>query len=163
MPDTFPSPTRFHFPMPNFLKQLPIVAMFLSAPLLAWEDVEKELPALNPDIRHIWSGGNWQHRGKEGFFRLIVAGGGYEHYKAKLYVQWIDHGSDMEGPKLLKTVGIAEINDSPVYAFELPECKGDWKCDAIRVEAIHTYESSRHVFEIEFTGIGQYRLKHNVL
>lgn len=94
---------------------------------------------------------------------MIVAGGGYEHYKAKLYVQWIDHGSDMEGPKLLKTVGIPEINRNAVYAFELPECADGWKCNTIMIEAVHTYESSQHIFEIEFTGIGEYRLKHKAL
>jgi len=86
--------------------------------------------------------------------RRAFAFGGYEHYKSKLYVQWVAHGSNIEAPKVLHTVGIKQLNDNPLYAFNLPSCVGNKECNTIEVAATHTYEINK--FKISFTGIGEY-------
>ncbi len=111
----------------------------------------------------MWSGGSWQQEEAEGFYRFLVAGGGYEHYKSKLYVQWIDHGSDTVAPKVIRTIEIKQLNDNPLYAFNLPRCIGGWECNSIEISATHSYELTKHKFKISFTGIDlphQFRTLH---
>lgn len=83
------------------MKIVLILITILSFPAYGWNNLDEEFSALNTDMRHMWSGGEWQHDGKEGFYRILVAGGGYEHYKSKMYVQWVAHGSDMVAPQIL--------------------------------------------------------------
>jgi hypothetical protein len=145
------------------MKILLIFIALLSIPAYGWNDLNKEFSALNIDIRHMWSGGAWKHNKQEGFYRVLVAGGGYEHYKSKLYVQWVKHGSDMESPKILITTSVKELNDNPLYAFNLPTCIGDWKCNSLELDATHTYELTEHKFKIILMGIGKYELVPSAL
>lgn len=138
------------------MKIVLILLALLSIPAFAWNDIDQEYATLNTDMRHMWSGGAWQENKQEGFYRFLIAGGGYEHYKSKLYVQWVAHGSDMESPKVLRTIEIKELNDNPLYAFNLPACIGGWECNSIEIAATHTYELTKHKFKIKFTGIGKY-------
>mgnify|MGYP006879674270 CR=1 FL=1 len=111
----------------------------------------------------MWSGGAWEDGKQKGFYRFLVAGGGYEHYKSKLYVQWVLHGSDMVDPKVISTVEISQLNENPLYAFNLPECVGGWECNTIEIAATHTYELTKHKFKISFAGIGKYEVVPNAL
>lgn len=145
------------------MKILLVVIALISIPACGWNDLDKEFTSLNTDMRHMWSGGAWQHGEQEGFYRFLVAGGGYEHYKSKLYVQWVAHGSDMEAPKVLITIAIKQLNDNPLYAFNLPSCVGGWECNRVEVAATHSYALTEHKFKITFTGIGKYAFVPNAL
>lgn len=145
------------------MKIILILVTLFSIPAYGWNDLDKEFSALSTDVRHMWSGGAWQYDKDEGFYRILVAGGGYEHYKSKLYVQWVVHGSDMEDPKVQLTIEIKELNDNPLYAFNLPICVGGWECNSIEVSATHTYELTKHKFKITFTGLGKYEFVPNAL
>jgi hypothetical protein len=68
----------------------------------------------------------------------VVAGGGYEHYKTKLHVQWIKQDSDMSLPEVVETAGINEPGKNPLYAFGLPECIGGRDCGEVEIDAKHT-------------------------
>lgn len=115
------------------------------------------LTNLNADMRHIWSGGYWKHDNKEGFYRTIVTGGGYEHYQTQLYIQWLVQGSDTEAPQVLSTVSIEELNQSPVYAFDLPTCS-EWPCQRMELVGTHTYEQNPYSFHITLPSIGRYQI-----
>ncbi|MGH1541264.1 MAG: hypothetical protein ACRBHB_12630 [Arenicella sp.] len=145
------------------MKILFVVIALISFSAHGWEKLDKEFSVLNTDMRHMWSGGAWQHEEKEGFYRFLVAGGGYEHYKSKLYVQWLVHGSDMEAPRVIRTIEIKQLNDNPLYAFNLPACGGGWKCNSVELEATHTYELTRHKFKISLTDIGKYEFVASAL
>ena len=145
------------------MKILLIVIALISFPAYGWNSLDKEFASLNTDVRHMWSGGAWQHEEQEGFYRFLIAGGGYEHYKSKLYVQWVAHGSDMEAPKVLRTIEIKQLNDNPLYAFNLPICTGGWECNSIELAATHTYELTKHKFKMSFTGIGKYEFVPSAL
>jgi len=135
-----------------------LLVIFISFPAFGWENIEDEFSELNTAIHHIWTGGSWEQDGKAGLYRFLVAGGGYEHYKTKLYVQWLLHGSDEQKPSVLSTIEVVELNENPVYTFLLPKCAGSWVCGSIELEAINVYTSSKHQFNIKFTGIGKYVL-----
>ena len=118
---------------------------------------DKELATLNTDIRHVWSGGSWKDIGQEGFYRILVTGGGYEHYKTKLYIQWVTNGFDDTLPKVIATTGIKQLNDDSLYAFGIPICIGGWECNSIELDATHTYNQNNHKFKVVLTGIGSYK------
>lgn len=145
------------------MKTLLILLSLLSFSAYAEESIDKQFAALNTDMRHMWSGGEWEQNGQNGFYRILVAGGGYEHYKSKIYIQWVLHGSNMKDPKILTTVGIKELNENPLYSFNLPTCIGGWQCHSIELQAVHTYELTKHVFTINFIGIGKYEFKAKAL
>ena len=142
------------------LRPLLVSILFLPAISLAWDDIDKDLGALSTNIREVWSGGHWELEDANGFYRFVVAGGGYEHYKSKLYVQWIRHGSDMELPVVIETTEVIELNANPIYAFGLPECAGGWECSEIEVNAMHAYEHTQHKFRVLFRGVGRYEFKN---
>lgn len=126
----------------------------------AWESIDEDLDALSTNVREVWSGGYWEMKDVQGFYRFVVAGGGYEHYKTKLYVQWIKHGSDMEHPVVIETTGISELNKNPIYAFGIPDCVGGWDCRELEIDAMHTYEHTSHKFKVIITDIGRYEFKN---
>ena len=59
---------------------------------------EASVAALNADIVSIVSGGEWQGDGRNGFYRLVVVSGGYEHVTSRLYVQWVQESQDSSTP-----------------------------------------------------------------
>ena len=147
----------------GIMKILLTLMILLSTSAYGWENIDSEFSVLNTDMRHMWSGGGWNSEEKEGFYRILVAGGGYEHYKSKLYIQWVVHGTDMDAPKVLSTVEIKELNENPLYSFNLPKCIGNWQCGRIEVDATNTYDLSNHKFSIELVGVGKYKFAPSTL
>jgi hypothetical protein len=58
----------------------------------------------------VHSGGFWEHREQEGFYRVVVMAGGFEHVIARLYVQWITTDQDTRDYKIVRTVNVSEFN-----------------------------------------------------
>ena len=137
------------------MRALLALITILSFPAYSWNNIEKDFMVMDTDIRYLWTGGKWQQDDKMGFYRILLAGGGYEHYKTKLYIQWVEHGTDMDAAHILQTIGIQELNAPPLYAFSLPSCI-DETCHRITVNTTHTYEFTQHTFIIQLTAIGQY-------
>ena len=54
--------------------------------------------------------GFWEHREQEGFYRVVVMAGGFEHVIARLYVQWITTDQDTRDYKIVRTVNVSEFN-----------------------------------------------------
>ena len=112
---------------------------------------------LDTDVREVWSGGYWKDKSNEGFYRFVILGGGIDHYKTKLYIQWITAGTDFEKPQVLKSVSINELNQTPVYSFGLPECIGDTNCSSVSIYATNVYDLSKHIIQIHLqSGVGVY-------
>lgn len=141
-------------------KHLVLIALFLPLQTIAWDNVGEKLTHFPTMVQEVKSGGEWAEDDTAGYYRFIVVGGGIEHYKTKLFVQWISHGTDEELPELLASISIVELNDDPfpLHAFNEPKCK-DETCSSIYFEALNTYDLSEHKIEIDFTGIGQYQFK----
>ena len=71
----------------------------------------KEAAAISGHVHRVLAGGYWQHGGKEGFFRTVVMAGGAEHVRHTLYIQWLTVAGSEGRYKVIKTVGVAQIND----------------------------------------------------
>ncbi|GAC21290.1 hypothetical protein [Paraglaciecola arctica] len=113
--------------------------------------------SIDTDVREVWSGGYWSYGDQDGVYRFIVRGGGIEHYKTKLYVQWLTVGTDYDKPILLKSVSIKELNDTPEYSFGLPECIAESRCSSVSLEATNTYDQSKYMIQIHMPNIGVYQ------
>ena len=122
-----------------------------------------DLDAVDTDLREVSSGGYWSFGNEEGFLRFIVLGGGIDHYKTRLYVQWLTIGTDYEKSKIYKSVSIHELNESPVYSFGLPKCIGKSACRSISINAKNTYDLSEHLIQIQLTEPGNYVYKSKAL
>lgn len=72
--------------------------------------VAVEAGSVSPSVSSVAVGGSW---GGNGFFRLVVMRGGFEHVHYWTYAQWIkDPSSNREGPKIEKSVEIRELSNS---------------------------------------------------
>lgn len=47
------------------------------------------LSALDPSVTAVSSGGAWAAGGEEGWYRVIIVTGGFEHVSSRLFVQWM--------------------------------------------------------------------------
>jgi hypothetical protein len=65
-------------------------------------------------IHSVQSGGSWQSGKQEGFYRVVVVAGGFEHVIAKLYLQWIATDSDEREYKLVRTVEVKDVGIASV-------------------------------------------------
>ncbi|RKF19515.1 hypothetical protein DBZ36_03350 [Alginatibacterium sediminis] len=61
-----------------------ILLLLLCSPLMVNAN---RIVNLDTDTQEVWSGGYWSHGRSEGIYRLVVTGGGIEHYKTQLFVQ----------------------------------------------------------------------------
>jgi hypothetical protein len=60
-------------------------------------------------IHTVQSGGSWESGKQEGFYRVVVVAGGFEHVIARLYVQWIATDQDEREYKLVRTVDVKDV------------------------------------------------------
>src|SRR5262245_52532679 len=81
----------------------------LSVVALAQDEWLKDVRSLPPHVHSVHSGGFWEHGNQEGFYRVVVMAGGFEHVIARLYVQWISTDRDTREGKIVRTVGVTEI------------------------------------------------------
>lgn len=145
------------------MKYIVLFITLFSTPSYAWDNALTEFSSINIYMRNMWSGGSWEENNKSGYYRVLIVGGGYEHYKTRLLIQWVLHGSDMKKPIILKTTEIMELSEPLIYSFNLPKCIQDWKCNKMEINALHTYERTKHLFSIHLTGVGKYTIEHTSL
>ena len=60
-------------------------------------------------IHTVQTGGSWESGKQEGFYRVVVVAGGFEHVIARLYVQWIATDQDEREYKLVRTVEVKDV------------------------------------------------------
>jgi hypothetical protein len=73
------------------------------------EAIAAEASAISASVSSVAAGGDW---GGNGFFRLVVMRGGFEHVHYRAYAQWIkDPTSNYDGPRLEKSVEVRDLSD----------------------------------------------------
>lgn len=65
-----------------------LLPLLLSVAARAQDEWLKDVRSLPPHVHSVHSGGFWEHGNQEGFYRIVVMAGGFEHVIARLYVQW---------------------------------------------------------------------------
>jgi hypothetical protein len=67
-------------------------------------------------VHTVQSGGSWESGKQEGFYRVVVVAGGFEHVIARLYVQWIATDQDEREYKLVRTVEVKDVGVASVIS-----------------------------------------------
>jgi hypothetical protein len=67
----------------------------LSVVTRAQDELLKDVRNLPPHVHSVHSGGYFEQGNQDGFYRVVVMVGGFEHVIARLYVQWVstDHAT----------------------------------------------------------------------
>ena len=90
-------------------------ALLLLATAAHAQDAElNDVRATVPGIHTVQSGGFWDTRQQEGFYRVVVTSGGFEHVIARLFVQWITTDQDTREYKVVRTVAVKEVGIASV-------------------------------------------------
>jgi hypothetical protein len=63
---------------------------------------------VDPSITDIVSGGHWAAAGQEGYYRIIIRTGGYEHVNSELTVEWLAERRDA-GPIVVRSLTVKEL------------------------------------------------------
>jgi hypothetical protein len=82
----------------------------LSVAVWAQDELLKDVRSLPPHVHSVLSGGYWEHGNQDGFYRVVVLAGGFEHVIARLYVQWISTDQVTRDYKIVRTVNVTEFN-----------------------------------------------------
>lgn len=122
---------------------------------------------LNPGIRAVSSGGLWIHGEQQGWLRFVVTGGGVEHYRTYLYLQWFTQVDDRSEIKHIATVPVIELNGTYAepaaitrYTFSAPECKEKTACTEATFAAYDILQDKELQFALLLdSGPGSYRLE----
>ncbi len=72
---------------------------------------EADAKATPTGIHQVVTGGFWTHGKDEGYYRVVIVAGGFEHVSHRLFIQWIAIDQDNHDLKIVRTVAVAEIND----------------------------------------------------
>jgi hypothetical protein len=87
-------------------------ALLLPLSVVAWaqDELLKDVRSLPPHLHSVHSGGYWEHGNQDGFYRIVVMAGGFEHVIARLYVQWVSTDQGTRDYKIIRTVNVTEFN-----------------------------------------------------
>jgi hypothetical protein len=116
-----------------------------------------DMPNIPADVESVTSGGYWQSADQSGCYRIIVVNSGWEHIYSQVFLQWILDGTKEQGPSILFSVPIREINDSPVWSVGSPEFLS--KTQQIKLRATNSYTLEEQVFIISPQTGGKYQIK----
>ena len=104
----------------------------------------QELPALDPAITHVVTGGYWEAAGREGSLRLVVVTHGFDHLISRLYVQWLEAVPDSATVRVVGTEPVRTIPEG-IWTLHRPRLRragGEWR---VSVEGTDTHtDPPRH-------------------
>jgi hypothetical protein len=128
-------------------------------PVVAGDDLDALLAALPGEIHQLSSTGRWRTAQAQGFYRVIVLRGGYEHVAQRLYVQWMHDGDSEHAPRVVATTGVAEINDVGPFTFSHSLRAVATNQLSIAVDARHGYTGRRQQVVVVATVPGVYTVR----
>lgn len=122
---------------------------------------------LSTSVRSVSTGGLWTYGEREGWLRFVVTGGGVEHHRTRLYLQWFSQTDDSSEVERLETVSVIELNgpltNPPVmtrYIFATPVCNDKTACTEATLSAFDVQESVQKQFILLLDdGPGNYRIE----
>jgi hypothetical protein len=87
------------------------VALLLAAGIAHAQDFAAgDAKAVPVSVKSVQAGGHWEAGDKEGFYRVVVTSGGFEHVISRLYIQWIAVDQDARAYTLARNVDVKELN-----------------------------------------------------
>ena len=103
------------------------------------------------EVRDLKSGGRWRTADGEGFYRVVMLRGGYEHLADRLYIQWVREGDESQPARVVASVGVTEINDNGPFTFSYLLTAEAVTRLRITVNARHGYAKDRRQFVLVAT------------
>lgn len=101
------------------------------------------LPALDPKIVSVSSGGTWRDDGMEGTFRVVLWSEGFEHVSSGVVAQWVVGPLDSNEPAM---VVHSEVLVAPgLMMFRRLGIARTKVGLRVTLDGVHTYESARRV------------------
>jgi hypothetical protein len=93
-------------------KTILIAAMLgaMTAPAMA-QGPEADARATPPAVHQVLSGGYWSDGKVDGFYRIVVTAGGFDHISYRLFIQWMGTDPDSHEAKIARTVAVNEISE----------------------------------------------------
>jgi hypothetical protein len=126
----------------------------LALPLRADDDPDKAAQALTPYLAEAHVFGAWSKGAQHGDIRYAMLRGGIEEVETKLYIQWISDETEESPKKLVASVSIGLVPgvfDPPKLLSSHPYILH------VEIKSMHCEETQ--LYDIEITGVGQYKLK----
>jgi hypothetical protein len=130
---------------------------FMGLLCFASATAETESPTIAPNVESVVSGGNWQMDNQDGRYRIIIVNGGFEHIFSHVFLQWIETGTREQGPAILFSTPVEEINRLSLWSIGTPEYILDSK--QFRLSATNTYTYENTTFLITPDNKGKYHLE----
>lgn len=90
---------------------------------------------LSSNIHMVMSGGYWSLGPDEGFFRVVVTGGGAEHVSHRLFIQWVKTDQATQSYIPVRTLGVKELNLGHGYVLNVKTSFGELNAFLIHVDA----------------------------
>ena len=96
------------------------VAAFLLAPIPAARAQTASVPAIDPSISQLVSGGYWESGARRGSYRVVELASGWEHIRRRVVVQWLLEPSSPEASsRVVATVPLEKFAEE-VYSVSEP-------------------------------------------
>jgi len=97
-------------------------------------------PSVASSVETVAIGGYWTSpEVDDGFYRVIIQTGGFEHAVSDIWVQWLARPTDLEfSPRVVATRHLEEIARASVYLME-PEFRVEGEHWILSVTAVQTH------------------------
>jgi len=108
------------------------------------------------NVAQVESGGYWNHDGRSGRFRIVIADEGWEHVISRIFIEWIEQ--DGEGRGRDKVVARVEPTTGEMISFRATLSWAVPGSVRIAVEGVYTHMLEKRVTgEIDATTPGTVR------
>jgi hypothetical protein len=93
-------------------RALLVLGVLLGSAAAVRAESAAKLPALDPSIRTVVSGGMWERAAVVGTFRIVVQNLGWEHTRSLVQVQWLAPDDATQKLRIAATVAVPELNEA---------------------------------------------------
>src|SRR5690348_2727176 len=131
-----------------------LVLMLLASPLCADDNPDKVAESLTPYLVEAHVFGEWSKGDRHGDIRYLMLRGGIEEVETKLYIQWISEETEDTPKKVVASV----LVEPAMGVFDAPKLLSS-KPYVLHIEIGSIYCKESQSYDIEITGVGQYKLK----
>ena len=93
-------------------RALLVLGVLLGSAAAVQGESAAKLPALDPTIRTVVSGGMWERATGVGTFRIVVQNVGWEHTRSLVQVQWLASDEATQKVRIAAAVAVPELNEA---------------------------------------------------
>ena len=137
----------------KFLSFLALVFCTVAQPSSAQDSL-----VVDPTIADIVSGGHWAASGQEGYYRIVIRTGGFEHINSELTVQWLTEGGRDSDPVVVRSIVVKELTINRLDRPKIGQYLKGWRVWVQQTDT-HSEHSSTSMRTIDLGPPGQVTVK----